>query len=70
MECVCGNDEVFTCEQCGRVQCMACFRRYSWQATSRLCWQCQSEADNETLRAISSGKRNVVWRNWPRDKEH
>lgn len=67
MNCACGR-EGQTCEQCGRIFCMPCFRRYSWQATSRLCWQCQNEADKEAFEQIVSGKRgkDVVWRKWPR----
>lgn len=61
----CGNDG-FTCEQCGRVQCMSCFRRYAWQASSRLCWQCQNDADKEAMAEICRGKKNVVFRTWPR----
>lgn len=66
MKCeTCDNDGQ-ACEQCGRVQCMSCYRRYSWQATSRLCSTCQYEADKEWTDAVCSGKRNVVMRKWPR----
>ncbi len=67
MQCECGRDG-FICEQCGRVQCMTCFRHYSWQESSRLCWQCQNEADLEALHSIVDSKsaKSVVWRKWPR----
>lgn len=68
MQCECGN-EGQACEQCTRVFCMRCFRHYSWQATSRLCSQCQNEADKEAMNEICSGKKNVVWRNWPRGSD-
>jgi hypothetical protein len=69
MNCENCGDDGFTCEQCGRVQCMGCFRRYSWQATSRLCWQCQNEADKEWLAQWNGWglpKAPTARRTWPR----
>jgi hypothetical protein len=39
--------DTLTCEECGATFCMDCYRRYEWADTSRLCWVCQNEADQE-----------------------
>jgi hypothetical protein len=65
MLCECGN-EGQVCEQCDRVFCMKCYLHYSWQATSRLCWQCQNEADKEWMNEVCKGNSKAVLRTWPR----
>jgi hypothetical protein len=65
IECECGR-EGQACEQCGAVFCMRCFRRYSWQETSRLCSTCQHEADMEWMNEVCKGNKKAVMRKWPR----
>ena len=50
MECSCGEaDGVLICEECDAAFCMTCYCHYEVLATSRLCWMCQNEADQEWL---------------------
>ncbi len=45
--CECGSTNILTCEECGVVFCMPCFRRFQWLAHSYLCWECASIALSE-----------------------
>lgn len=60
--CTCGNPNALICEQCEKPFCMDCFCRYEVALTSRICWLCQSEADQEWIRADFKEPR----RTWPR----
>ncbi len=44
--------EVYTCEQCHKVTCMACYRRYDYKLSSKLCWLCQNESDKKWLQQL------------------
>ncbi len=60
------NTDTLVCEECGALFCMDCYRRYEWRETSRLCWECQNEADQEWADTIMSAGPPAKRRTGPR----
>lgn len=49
--------ECIVCETCGTVFCMDCYRVYSWQAHSNVCYVCQNKKDLAWLRSLTQKKK-------------
>ncbi len=63
----CGKStDTLTCEECGALFCIDCYRRYEWADTSRLCWVCQNEADQEWADTITGAGSPAKRRTGPR----